>query len=93
MAKTSKKAQQKVHAVMEEFKHGDLKSGPGGKGGKVKNPRQAIAIALNEAREAGYKTPAKPKNAAKKAAPKKAVKTAKKVAKKASAKKVVSKSK
>jgi hypothetical protein len=35
--------------VMHEFKHGELKSGPGGKGGKVKSHRQAIAIALQEA--------------------------------------------
>jgi len=35
--------------VMHEFKHGELKSGRGGKGGKVKSRRQAIAIALNEA--------------------------------------------
>jgi hypothetical protein len=35
--------------VMHEFKHGELKSGPGGKGGKVKSRRQAIAIALSEA--------------------------------------------
>ncbi len=35
--------------VMHEFKHGQLKSGRGGKGGKVKSRRQAIAIALKEA--------------------------------------------
>lgn len=34
---------------MHEFKHGELKSGPGGKGGKVKSRKQAIAIALKEA--------------------------------------------
>jgi hypothetical protein len=33
---------------MHEFKHGELKSGPGGRGGKVKSRRQAIAIALSE---------------------------------------------
>lgn len=37
--------------VMHEFKHGELESGPGGKGGKVKSRKQAIAIALNEAGE------------------------------------------
>jgi hypothetical protein len=31
---------------MHEFKHNELKSGPKGKG-KVKSPRQAIAIALS----------------------------------------------
>lgn len=39
---------------MHEFKHGELKSGPGGKAGKVKNPKQAIAIALNEAGASKY---------------------------------------
>ena len=34
---------------MHEFKHGELKSGPAGKGGKVKSRKQAIAIALSEA--------------------------------------------
>ena len=33
---------------MHEFKHGELKSGRNGKGGKVKSRRQAIAIALEE---------------------------------------------
>jgi hypothetical protein len=42
--------------VMHEFKHGELKSGRGGKGGKVKNRRQAIAIALNEAGESRYQS-------------------------------------
>ena len=41
---------------MHEFKHGELKSGPGGKGGKVKSRRQAIAIALNEAGASKYES-------------------------------------
>jgi hypothetical protein len=41
---------------MHEFKHGELKSGRGGKGGKVKNRRQAIAIALKEAGTSKYET-------------------------------------
>ena len=49
--KTDPKAQAKVHKVMEEFKEGSLKSGKSGK--KVTNPKQAIAIGLSEAREAG----------------------------------------
>ena len=40
--------------VMHEFKHGELKSGPGGKGGKVKSRKQAIAIALSEAGASKY---------------------------------------
>ena len=39
---------------MHEFRHGELKSGRGGKGGKVKSRRQAIAIALKEAGESKY---------------------------------------
>lgn len=40
--------------VMHEFKHGELKSGPSGKGGKVKSRRQAIAIALSESGQSKY---------------------------------------
>ena len=39
----------KVGAVMREFKKGELHSGK--KGPVVKNPKQAIAIALSEARK------------------------------------------
>jgi len=39
---------------MHEFKHGELKSGRGGKAGKVKNRRQAIAIALRESGASKY---------------------------------------
>jgi Family of unknown function (DUF6496) len=42
--------------VMHEFKHGELKRGRGGKGGKVKNRRQAIAIALQEAGASKYQS-------------------------------------
>ena len=41
------KSQKKVKKVMGEFKEGTLHSGKGGK--VVKNPKQAIAIALSEA--------------------------------------------
>jgi len=57
MAKYSKKAQDKIEEVMHEFKHGELKSGKGGKGGIVKSREQAIAIGISEAREAGLKVP------------------------------------
>jgi Family of unknown function (DUF6496) len=43
--------------VMHEFKHGELKSGRGGKGGKVRSRRQAIAIALEEAGASKYESP------------------------------------
>ena len=57
MAKYSKKAQEKIEKVMHEFKHGELKSGKGGKGGVVKSREQAIANGISEAREAGLKFP------------------------------------
>ena len=41
---------------MHEFKHGELKSGPHGKGGKVTSRRQAIAIALKEAGASKYES-------------------------------------
>ena len=41
------KMQKKVGSVMREFKEGTLHSGKDGK--VVKNPKQAIAIALSEA--------------------------------------------
>ncbi len=59
MAKYSKKAQDKIEKVMHEFKTGELKSGKGGKGGKVRSRKQAIAIGLSEAREEGAKVPKK----------------------------------
>ena len=57
MAKYSKKAQSKVKRAMHEMKGGKLTSGRSGK--KVKSRKQAIAIGLSEAREAGAKVPAK----------------------------------
>jgi hypothetical protein len=44
---------------MHEFKHGELKSGRSGKGGKVKSRKQAIAIALHEAGHSKYDSAAK----------------------------------
>jgi hypothetical protein len=41
---------------MHEFAHGELKRGPGGKGGKVKSRPQAIAIALKEAGASKYES-------------------------------------
>ena len=85
MATYSKKAQDKVEKTMHERKKGTLKTGSGK---KVTSRKQAIAIGLSEAREAGAKVPKKA--AAKKAAPKKAVKK-KAAPKKASAKKSAAK--
>jgi len=55
--KYGKKAQQKVKRAMHEMKRGELKSGRSGK--TVKSRKQAIAIGLSEAREAGAKVPKK----------------------------------
>lgn len=46
-----------VENEMRRYKQGTAKSGPGGKGGKVKSRKQAIAIALSEARKEGKKVP------------------------------------
>jgi hypothetical protein len=47
MAATKQK-KRKVGKVMREYKKGTLKSGAGGKGGKVKSRKQAVAIAMSE---------------------------------------------
>jgi len=54
--KYSKKAQEKVKESMHEFKRGELMSGSGH---KVKNPKQAVAIGLSEARKEGARVPKK----------------------------------
>lgn len=58
----SKSAGKTVASAMRRRKHGTLKSGRGGKGGKVKSRKQAIAIGLSEARKKGARVP--PKKAA-----------------------------
>ena len=59
--KYSNKAEKKVGKVMKEFKAGTLKSSSGD---KVTKRKQAIAIGISEARQAGLKVPKK-KTAAK----------------------------
>ena len=54
MPKESPKQKKVVGRVMHEFAHGELKSGPEGKAGKVTNRKQAIAIALHEAGASKY---------------------------------------
>ena len=56
MAKTSSRQKRITGRVMHEFKHGELKSGRSGKGGKVRSRRQAIAIALREAGASRYES-------------------------------------
>jgi Family of unknown function (DUF6496) len=48
-----------VKNEMHRYKRGTAKSGPGGKGGKVKSRKQAIAIGLSKARKKGKKVPRK----------------------------------
>jgi hypothetical protein len=48
-----------VKSEMERYKRGTARSGRGGKGGKVKSRKQAIAIGLSKARKKGKKVPRK----------------------------------
>jgi hypothetical protein len=57
--KYSKGASKDVESAMRRRKRGTLRSGPGGKGGRVKSRKQAIAIGLSEARAKGKKVPRK----------------------------------
>jgi hypothetical protein len=50
-------ASKTVESAMRRKKRGSLRSGPGGKGGKVTSRKQAIAIGLSEARKKGAKVP------------------------------------
>jgi hypothetical protein len=54
-----KGASKSVESAMRRRKRGSLRSGKGGKGGKVKSRKQAIAIGLSEARKKGAKVPSK----------------------------------
>jgi hypothetical protein len=57
MARQSKAQKETVERVMHEFKHGELRIR--GSGPKVKNPKQAIAIALHEAGASKQESPRK----------------------------------
>ena len=56
ISRNGSKATRKVHKVMKEHKQGKLKSGSGK---KVKSRKQAVAIALSEARRSGARIPKK----------------------------------
>ncbi len=66
MARYSRSAGKDVERAMDRRKKGKLKRGKGGKGGKVKSRKQAIAIGLSEARAEGKKVPKKKAGAKKK---------------------------
>ncbi|TPQ38169.1 hypothetical protein C2U70_09405 [Bradyrhizobium guangdongense] len=55
-----------VENEMRRYKKGTAKSGRGGRGGKVKSRKQAIAIGLSKARKKGKKVPKKAKKTSKK---------------------------
>jgi len=57
--KYGKAAGKSVESAMHREKKGTLRSGKGGKGGKVTSRKQAIAIGLSEARKKGAKVPRK----------------------------------
>ena len=57
--KYGKAASKCVETVMRRRNRGTLKSGKGGKGGRVTSRKQAIAIGLSEARKKGAKVPRK----------------------------------
>jgi hypothetical protein len=58
--KYSPSAGRDVEAEMRRFERGTARSGKGGKGGKVKSRKQAIAIGLSKARKEGKKVPPRP---------------------------------
>jgi Family of unknown function (DUF6496) len=57
MARYGRGAQKSVKSAMRRRKKGTLRSGKGGKGGRVTSRKQAIAIGLSEARKKGAKVP------------------------------------
>jgi len=59
MARYGRASKRSVRSAMRRRKRGTLRSGRGGKGGRVKSRKQAIAIGLSEARKKGAKVPGK----------------------------------
>lgn len=57
MPRYGKASRKRVASAMRRRKHGTLRSGKGGRGGRVKSRKQAIAIGLSEARKKGAKVP------------------------------------
>ena len=57
--KYSRGASKEVESEMRRYKRGKAKSGRGGRGGKVKSRKQAIAIGLSKARKKGKRVPKK----------------------------------
>jgi Family of unknown function (DUF6496) len=59
MARYGRSSQKSVKSAMRRRKHGTLRSGKAGRGGRVTSRKQAIAIGLSEARKKGAKVPRK----------------------------------
>jgi hypothetical protein len=59
MPRYGKAARKRVSSAMRRRKHGSLRFGKGGRGGRVKSRKQAVAIGLSEARKKGAKVPPK----------------------------------
>ena len=57
--KSSSSGSKEIKNEMRRYKRGTAKSGPGGKGGRVKSRKQAVAIGLSKARKKGKKVPKK----------------------------------
>ena len=57
--KYSRSSGKEVKSEMHRYKRGTARSGRGGRGGKVKSRKQAIAIGLSKARKKGKKVPRK----------------------------------
>jgi hypothetical protein len=51
--------EQKMKAVIGEYKRGRLRSRSGA---RVRSPKQAVAIGLSEARQAGARIPKRPRS-------------------------------
>jgi uncharacterized protein DUF6496 len=60
--KYSRGSGEEVKREMHRYKRGKAKSGKGGRGGKVKSRKQAIAIGLSKARKKGKKVPKRAKS-------------------------------
>jgi uncharacterized protein DUF6496 len=59
MARYGSAAGKSVKSAMHRKKKGTLRSGEAGRGGRVTNRKQAIAVGLSEARKKGAKVPRK----------------------------------
>ena len=57
MPRYGRAASKRVESAMRRRKRGTLRSGKGGRGGRVTSRKQAIAIGLSEARKKGAKVP------------------------------------